>query len=80
MARLISSLAVSDTIVVILTPFNMLTFRRLLKVDIRSLNQLSCHGFFWLFRTGKMTSSLFVVLITIEVCAMTLASISPHLL
>ena len=65
-SRILIALAVSDTLLIVLLPFNKLFVRQLLGVDIRALSDTGCKMFFWAFRTAKMTSSWLVVLISIE--------------
>lgn len=62
----IIALSVSDTWFIIMFPLNKLFVRELLGVDVRSLSVIGCKIFFWLWRTSKMTSSWFVVLICAE--------------
>lgn len=60
-------LAMSDMTITILHPFNRSFFRKLLGVDIRSINgDIGCKLFFWGWRSAKMTSSWFVVFVCIE--------------
>ncbi|XP_064609591.1 cysteinyl leukotriene receptor 2-like [Liolophura sinensis] len=60
-------LAISDMTITILHPFNRSFFRKLVGVDIRSINgDIGCKLFFWGWRSAKMTSSWFVVFVCIE--------------
>lgn len=59
-------LAISDTVMIIMQPFNKKFFIRLISFDVRGQSLLSCKLFFWVWRCAKMTSSWFVVLISME--------------
>ncbi|KAK3092832.1 hypothetical protein FSP39_007720 [Pinctada imbricata] len=60
------ALAISDTILLVTQPFNKMFVMKLLGRDIRALSQIGCKIFFLFFRTGKMTSSWFVVFLCLE--------------
>ena len=61
------ALAISDTILNALLPFNKLFVRQLLGFDVRAaVSDEGCQAFFWAYRTAKMTSSWLVVLICAE--------------
>ena len=63
---MITALAVSDSVLVILAPFNKMFVIEWLGFDFRSYSQLTCKTFFWFWRNAKMTSSWFIVLVSIE--------------
>ena len=59
-------LALSDTSVILMWSFNKQFMMDLLGNDVRALSRNSCSIFFWFWKTSKMTSSWFIVLISIE--------------
>ena len=63
---IIITLAVSDNIVLVLLPFNKEYITRWVGFDLRSVEQLSCTLLSWLMKVSKITSSWFVVLISLE--------------
>ena len=63
---MLTALAVSDSILVVLAPFNKLFVMEWLGFDFRSYSQLTCKTFFFFWRNAKMTSSWFIVLVSIE--------------
>ena len=63
---ILTCLAISDSAVLLLFVFNKKFMMEFLDRDARALSQEGCVLFFWIFRTSKMTSSWFVVLISIE--------------
>ena len=60
------ALAISDTTLIALQPFNKLFVRKLIGYDVRALSAGGCKFFFWLFRTAKMTSSWLIVILCFE--------------
>ena len=60
------ALACSDTMLIILQPFNKLFVRNLFGSDARAISDDGCKIFFWLFRTSKMTSSWLIVILCFE--------------
>ena len=63
---ILSCVAISDSMVLLLFVFNKKFMMEFLDRDARAISQEGCVIFFWIFRTSKMTSSWFVVLISIE--------------
>ena len=63
---ILTCLAISDSMVLLLFVFNKKFMMEFLDRDARAISQECCVIFFWIFRTSKMTSSWFVVLISIE--------------
>ena len=63
---ILTCLAISDSMVLLLFVFNKKFMMEFLDRDAREISQEGCVIFFWIFRTSKMTSSWFVVLISIE--------------
>ena len=63
---ILTSPSVSDTVLIIMLPFNKTFFLAVLPVDPRSLSSVSCKTFYWFWRTAKITSSWLVVLISLE--------------
>ena len=63
---ILTCLAISDTVVLLLFVFNKKFIMEFLDRDVRALSQGGCAFFFWIFRTSKMTSSWFVVLVSTE--------------
>ncbi|XP_061169025.1 C-C chemokine receptor type 5-like [Saccostrea echinata] len=59
-------LALSDITLLLTQPFNKMFVIKMLGVDVRALSDVGCKVFFWFFRTGKMTSSWFVVCLCVE--------------
>lgn len=62
----LTALALSDLIFSLMFPLNKLFIRDWFGTDVRSLSSAGCKVFFWVFRMSKMTSSWFVVLISLE--------------
>ncbi|CAC5418763.1 unnamed protein product [Mytilus coruscus] len=60
------ALAVSDATLLLAQPFNKMFVYELFGRDLRALSEVGCKLFFWFFRTGKMTSSWFVVYLCLE--------------
>ena len=63
---ILRALAVSDTSVILMWSFNKQFMIDLLGLDVRALSTASCKIFFWFWKTSKMTSSWFIVLISME--------------
>ncbi|XP_022335190.2 putative G-protein coupled receptor 139 [Crassostrea virginica] len=59
-------LALSDITLLLTQPFNKMFIIKMIGFDVRALSDVGCKVFFWFFRTGKMTSSWFVVCLCIE--------------
>ncbi|XP_063429698.1 neuromedin-U receptor 2-like [Mytilus trossulus] len=62
----LAALAVSDVTLLLAQPFNKMFVLELFGRDLRALSAVGCKLFFWFFRTGKMTSSWFVVYLCLE--------------
>lgn len=62
----LAALAVSDVTLLLAQPFNKMFVLELFGRDLRALSEDGCKLFFWFFRTGKMTSSWFVVYVCLE--------------
>lgn len=60
------SLAVSDCILLLTQPFNKIFVIKYFQRDFRALSDAGCKIYFWLFKSGKMTSSWFVVFLCLE--------------
>lgn len=60
------SLAVSDCILLLTQPFNKIIVIKYFQRDFRALSDAGCKIYFWLFKSGKMTSSWFVVFLCLE--------------
>ena len=60
------TLAVSDTVVIVVSTLNKSTIRSLIGTDFRSFDLTGCRVFFWAYRTPKLVSSWIVVFICIE--------------
>ncbi|XP_041348859.1 galanin-like G-protein coupled receptor npr-9 [Gigantopelta aegis] len=65
-STILVALALSDTALLLMQPFTKVWLVRFLGVDVRALSDVSCKVFFTLFRTSKMCSSWFVVLVCLE--------------
>ncbi|XP_013390936.1 QRFP-like peptide receptor [Lingula anatina] len=65
-STLLIALSVSDSLLVVMAPFNKKWFQQMIGVDVRSFSLFSCKVFFWFWRMAKMTSSWFVVIVAIE--------------
>ncbi|XP_033759091.1 growth hormone secretagogue receptor type 1-like [Pecten maximus] len=63
---LLIALALSDTLLLLTQPFNKIFVIKMTGIDLRALSDIGCKIYFFLFRTSKMTSSWFVVLLCIE--------------
>lgn len=59
-------LALSDLTLLLTQPFNKMFVIEMIGFDVRALSDVGCKIFFWFFRTGKMTSSWFVVCLCVE--------------
>lgn len=59
-------LSLSDSTLLLILPFNKLFVRKYLGLDVRALHWIGCKIFFWFWRTAKMTSSWFMVLLSLE--------------
>ncbi|KAL4227440.1 7 transmembrane receptor (rhodopsin) [Mactra antiquata] len=60
-------LAISDTVLLLLQPFNKLWVIKLFGgIDLRALSTSACKVFFVIFRSAKMTSSWLVVMLCFE--------------
>ena len=66
MRYLITVLALSDNVVLLLLPFNKRAFLDLLPYDARDDYVILCKAFYWLWRFSKFTSAWFIVLISVE--------------
>lgn len=64
--KLLLALAVSDSLLLLTQPFNTKYMQLIVHRDLRAISSGGCKLFFVLFRTGKMTSSWFVVSIAVE--------------
>ena len=51
------TLAVSDTVVIVVSTLNKSTIRSLIGTDFRSFDLTGCRVFFWAYRTPKLVSS-----------------------
>lgn len=60
------ALATSDIALLLTQPFNKMFVIKHFGQDYRALSAIGCKIFFWFFRTGKMTSSWFVVYLCLE--------------
>ena len=60
------TLAVSDTVFIVVSTLNKSFVRSFIGTDFRSFDQTGCHVFFWAFRTSKLVSSWIIVFICIE--------------
>lgn len=60
------ALAISDISVLVTQPFKNMTVIHYLGSDPRSLSEVGCKLYFWLHKTGKMTSSWLVVCLCLE--------------
>ncbi|OWF40664.1 C-C chemokine receptor type 1-like [Mizuhopecten yessoensis] len=60
------ALAVSDTVLLLTQPLNKIFVIEMTGVDLRALSDAGCKIYFVMFKTGKMTSSWFVVLLCFE--------------
>lgn len=60
------ALATSDIALLLTQPFNKMFVIKLFGRDYRAMSAIGCKIFFWYFRTGKMTSSWFVVYLCLE--------------
>lgn len=65
-AMILVALSLSDSTLLVMVPFNKLFLQKYLGLDVRALHWLGCKTFFWFWRTAKMTSSWFIVLISLE--------------
>ena len=59
-------LAISDITVLFTHPFKNMLVIKYLGQDIRSLSEIGCKLYYWVLKTGKMTSSWLVVCISLE--------------
>ncbi|XP_060553633.1 neuromedin-U receptor 2-like [Ruditapes philippinarum] len=60
------ALAVSDSLLLFTNPFNQQFMTKLWMLDVRALSKTGCKFFFVMYRTGKMSSSWFIVLVAVE--------------
>ncbi|KAK2140932.1 hypothetical protein LSH36_1201g00044 [Paralvinella palmiformis] len=65
-AIILVALSLSDSALLLMVPFNKLFVQKYLGFDVRALHWFGCKAFFWFWRTAKMTSSWFIVLISLE--------------
>ncbi|KAK2154606.1 hypothetical protein LSH36_263g00000 [Paralvinella palmiformis] len=65
-AIILNLLSAADTAVLLMVPWNAMTFQSLIGFDARGLHWLGCKFFFWTWRTAKMASSWCIVLISLE--------------
>ncbi|KAK2141532.1 hypothetical protein LSH36_1086g00017 [Paralvinella palmiformis] len=65
-AIILVALSLSDSALLLMVPFDKLFVQKYLGFDVRVLHWFGCKTFFWFWRTAKMTSSWFVVLISLE--------------
>ena len=65
---ILSLLSLADTSVLLMVPWNRMSIQKLIGLDVRGLHWLGCKLFFWAWRTAKMASAWFVVLISVERC------------
>lgn len=63
---ILTALALSDTALSIMVPFNKKFVISAFQNDARAISPIGCKAFFWFWRTSKMTSSWFVVLVSID--------------
>ncbi|XP_060075405.1 lysophosphatidic acid receptor 6-like [Ylistrum balloti] len=63
---LLMALAISDSLLLLTQPLNKIFVIRLTGIDLRALSEAGCKIYFVFFKTGKMTSSWFVVLLCVE--------------
>lgn len=63
---ILRALAISDTTLILMLPFNKKFVTKLLQMDIRALSGPTCKLFFWAWKTSKMTSSWLVLLLALE--------------
>ena len=63
---ILSFLAVSDNIVLVILPFHKELFTHWVGYDIRAVTYATCSISSWLMKTNKIVSSWFVVLISLE--------------
>ncbi|XP_069114832.1 uncharacterized protein [Argopecten irradians] len=63
---LLIALACSDMLLLLTQPFNKIFFIWMTGLDLRALSDIGCKIYFFLFRSSKMTSSWFVVLLCVE--------------
>ena len=78
MGHVLISLAVSDTTLILMFPFNKTFIMDLLGLDVRGISYYGCKFFFWLWRTAKMTSSWLVVIISLERAVAVLLPLKAH--
>ncbi|KAI0210607.1 hypothetical protein LSAT2_004631 [Lamellibrachia satsuma] len=60
------TLAVSDTVFIVVSTLNKSFVRSFIGTDFRSFDLTGCRVFFWVFRTSKLVSSWIIVFICIE--------------
>lgn len=65
-SEILIALALSDTAVNMMLPFNRTFVRRLLGIDVRSLSEGGCRLFYWSYRVAKTTASWMIVLVSTE--------------
>lgn len=63
---LLICLAISDTVLLLMQPFNKAFFIDIIGQDVRAINDVICKLYFVIRRTSKVTSSWFVVGLCIE--------------
>ncbi|KAK3093322.1 hypothetical protein FSP39_014080 [Pinctada imbricata] len=62
----LTALSLSDTVLLLTQPFNKVFVMKLFGLDLRALSNIGCKIFFIIFKTSKMTSSWFLVLLCFE--------------
>ncbi|KAK2162388.1 hypothetical protein NP493_1525g00036 [Ridgeia piscesae] len=62
----LTALALSDTVVIVVSTISKRFFRYMIRVDVRSFSETGCWTFFWTYRTSKMLSSWIVVFVSVE--------------
>ena len=67
-AMILSLLSVADSSVLLMVPWNKISFQQLIGFDVRGLHWIGCKVFFWAWPSAKTTSSWFIVLISLERC------------
>ncbi|XP_045173287.2 neuromedin-U receptor 2-like [Mercenaria mercenaria] len=60
------ALAISDSLLLLTNPFNQHFMQEIWGRDVRALSSGGCKLFFVMYRTGKISSSWFIVLVAVE--------------
>lgn len=63
---ILMALAISDTCLLLTQPFNKMFVMKVIGYDARALSEVGCKLFFVFFKSGKMTSSWFIVFLCFE--------------